>query len=307
MTSSKLVANLSRIGDANIKTGLLWAETERLRDTSGIGDSNLNSRYSELRGGRHNPKQGPCHGSLRMDGQDAFVTLHQWRDCPHQYGYEMRSSGDHSKIKPREPLSVEIGTAWSDWLFNRSWASDYFAAPSFEFARDVAVFIPTSAPANYCLAMATLTRHGGEMRNAVQRWYDLLQQHAGMTEELAYAIAFGIKVPDSGYGLLSGGHNTLHPSDLAYLANIVKRNIVLTKRPGNTGESAQGVNAMWGPSNNNIANELERIAAQKADEIVIPNPFAPVIAKSAVSERLIQAAIPRLIEMMETRDVARAA
>lgn len=287
----KLTDNLSRIPAADVKAGVEWATNTRKTMTS-------NATWRELKDGLEvGGGSAACHGGMAMWLCDTVVTLHQWLGCPHNYDASNRAKtklpgGDRT-------LTPEEGHAWSDWLFNRSWASAYFAAPSFEFARDVAVFFSTDLPANYGLALATLSRHGGEQRHTVRRWFDLLKANPGMSEDLAYAIAFGITVSDSPYGNPNSGHSTLYRVNLACIRNICDQKIVLTK--GNArdkGSSSQGVHAMWG-SGGDISKELERLVAGKikADRVVIPNPFAPVIPSGQVSEALFQSAIPALIEM----------
>lgn len=287
----KLIDNLSRIPAADVKAGVDWATKKRKTQTQ-------NATWCEFAKGLEvGGASTACHGSMSMWICDTVVTLHQWLDCPHNYGAITRSTaklpgGDRT-------LTPEEGNAWSDWLFNRSWASAYFAAPSFEFARDVAVFFSTDLPANYGLALATLSRHGGEQRHTVRRWFDLLKAHPDMSEDLAYAIAFGIQVTDSPYANPSAGHCTLYRANLAYIKNICDHKIVLTK--GNArvkGSSKMGVQAMWG-NGGDISKELEKLVAGKvkADRVVIPNPFAPVIPAGQVSEALLQSAIPALIEM----------
>lgn len=301
----KLIDNLSRIPAADVEAGVAWATETRKGITQ-------NATWREFKEGLEvGGSSAACHGGMTMWHCDTVVTLHQWLDCPHNYGASTRSAaklpgGDRT-------LTSEEGQAWSDWLFNRSWASAYFAAPSFEFARDVAVFFSTDLPANYGLALATLSRHGGEQRHTVRRWFDLLKAHPDMSEDLAYAIAFGIQVTDSIYGAPSVGHSTLHRVNLANIRNICDQKIVLTKSNARVkGTSQQGVQAMWG-SGGDISRELEKLVAGKikADRVVIPNPFAPVIPAGQVSEALLQSAIPALIEMFpkkkETEVVAVAA
>lgn len=292
----KLIDNLSRIPAADVKAGVAWATKIRKTTTT------QNATWRELKDGIEvGGGSTACHGGMNMFGCDTVVTLHQWLNCPNDYGASTRS---RAKLPDGDrTLTPEEGNAWSDWLFNRSWASAYFAAPSFEFARDIAVFFSTDLPANYGLALATLSRHGGEQRHTVRRWFDLLAAHPDMSEDLAYALAFGVTVTDSPYANPSPGHCTLYRADLAYIGNICNQKIVLTK--GNArdkGSLSQGVQAMWGPGGD-ISKELERLVAGKikADRVVIPNPFAPVIPSGQVSEALFQSAIPALIEMFPRR------
>lgn len=276
--------------------------------------TSLNANWCQLKGGKATNGRGACHGSLRLSGYDAIATMNHWRDCPSNYGYEYRAPGSDYGKKATADLSkslpLEIGERWCDWLFNRSWAAPYFVAPSFEFARDVGFLFTTENPGNICLALATLGRHASEQRHRVRKWYDLLQKYPEMSEDMAYAVAFGIQTSDDPYGSIIGGHCTLFVnSNLAYLKNVVDRKIDHTTQSGRLGGTKTGVNAMWGAASYRLTDELKALKpAVKTTGVVIANPFTPVVKTSnEISEELLTETLPAIIDYFQSKRKQRAA
>lgn len=247
-------------------------------------------------------RYGPCHGSLRGKDTHLIATMSPWGRVRYQSYVSSYSGGGY-----KDPLGVGLLTRWYDYFVNRSWASEYVVAPSVEFARDVGLVVPSSIPANYALAIFAMSRIAGENAHNVARMFDYVDEF-GISEDLAFFLSHGVATSNK-YGSLIHGHS-LFRSDHgpAALAIWMSRKFRQTNKSLTSGDSTQGVNAMFGPGERVSLVDAWSVYKDKveAGRVVIPNPFKPVVNKGTgvMTEDFLRSIIPNLKEKFDAPQFA---
>lgn len=247
-----------------------------------------NAGWCRYNGKEFTYRHGACHGGWSSGEKPAVVaTISNW------WHYREPSYVETYSPHFKDLLPEEIGMRFYDWFVNRSWASEYLYAPNVEFAAKRGVIVDTKeVPYGVALAVFTMNRNCGEQAHNVVRMYEYVDQ-LGISEDLAYFAAFGVKTSDM-KGQIISNHNLLAPRDFAYLENWMAHKVVAT---GN-------VNGMWGGveyGNVGIGKILldkfpVKAESVEANKVVIPNPFAPVAPRSssAISEAQLMEILPRI-------------
>lgn len=241
-------------------------------------------------------RHGACHGGWQRNNPPVVATISNW------WYYREPSYVESYSRNFKDLLPEEIGMRFYDWFVNRSWASDKLYAPSVEFAAKRGVIVNTKElPAPIALAIFTMNRNCGEQAHNVVRMYKFVDK-LGISEDLAYIAAFGIKTSDY-KGMIISGHNLVAPKDFTYLENWMAHRIV--------GQSS--VNGMWGSVTDysfiGLGKELKKkFPVDKKEEVVervvVPNPFAPVVNASSPSltEAELMEILPRVQEYFNKQE-----
>lgn len=252
-----------------------------------------NGHFFEVRSnGKCEYKQGPCHGSMTGTGE-LIATMSPWEST--RYGAYLSYAKDDYK----RTINRDLLTRYYDWFVNRSWAADMIVAPSFEFARDVAFIVGTNEPANWVLAVMTMSRHCGEQAHNVARMFDYVDEF-GVSEDLAFFLAFGCETANK-YGSIMFGHNLFYQQGVGALERWMKRDIAKRNGPLREGGVKTGVNAMWGDRDKHIVAGFKPFEHRiEAGKVVIPNPFKPVAAsRDVMTEDYLRSLIPNLKEKFD--------
>lgn len=229
-----------------------------------------------------------CHG--QMNGSGVLVaTISNWST----YRYSSYSDS-YAKAPYQKVLATAIGERFYDWFCTRSWAADYIVAPDLGFAAYSGIMFSTDIPANYALAIVTMSRNCQEQAHIVQRMYDYVDEFE-ISEDLAYFLAFSIGTENK-YGKIVNGHNLFMNHGAKGLDFWMRRDFQKTNAPLRSGATTIGVNDMFGKGERDLTASFDRFKAKvEAGKIVIPNPFIPVVkTSSTMTEEFLRSIIPNL-------------
>lgn len=228
-----------------------------------------------------------CHAQMNGVGYELIATVSCWATYRYQT-YLSYSNPDYRGFLPSAILE-----RFYDWFVNRSWAAEYIVAPDLGFATYVGIMFSTDIPSNYALAIATMSRNCGEQAHNVRRMFDYVDEF-GISEDLAYYLAFGIPTENK-YGTVISGHNLFMMNGANGLDIWMRRDIQQTNKPLRKTTYKSGVNNMWGPYDPKHVDSFERFKAKvEMGSIVIPNPFKPVVKSNTMTEEFLRDIIPNI-------------
>lgn len=288
--------------EANVSEAAFNAGVAYLTERPSKGfTSNADFSHVFANGKRHDVNNQACHGSMRGEDRELIASVSCWST------YRYKAYVDSYANKPyKGVLATAIGERFYDWFVNRSWAADYIIAPDQGFATYSGIMVSTDIPANYLLAIMTMSRNAQEQAHNVHRMYDYVDEF-GISEDLAYFLAFGVAT-DNKYGTIVSGHNLFYQQGAKALDNWMKRSIQHTSDIARTGGYNSGVNLMWGGREEDICGSFERFKnVVEAGSVVIPNPFKPVVKRNVITEEFLRDIIPNIAKEYENREQDRIA